>query len=96
MALDSSVTLKVHVLFEHLLPGLANLGCQGMGLISEHAGESLHHKFANNYWSKYKINMISNPQYTTNWLSLDQSTYDQLTVSSLNTSKTPVKSRKFL
>ena len=67
MALDSSVTLKVHVLFEHLIPGLANLGGHGMGLTSEQAGESIHHEFANNYWSKYKINMISNPQFAINW-----------------------------
>ena len=67
MALDSSVTLKVHVLFKNLIPGLANLGGQRMGLTSQQAGESIHHKFANNYWSIYKINLISNPQYAINW-----------------------------
>lgn len=67
MALESSVTLKVHILFEHLIPNLANLGGEGMGLTSEQVGESIHHEFNHNFWSRYKINLLTNPQYAKNW-----------------------------
>ena len=67
MAIESSVTLKAHIVFEHLIPGLANLGGEGMGLTSEQAGESIHHEFDHNYWSRYKINLISNPNYSESW-----------------------------
>ena len=67
MALESSVTLKVHIIFEHLIPNLANLGGVGMGLTSEQAGESIHHEFNHNFWSRYKINLLTNPNFAKNW-----------------------------
>lgn len=68
MALESSITLKVHVLMSHLIPGLANLGGKGMGLTSEQAGESIHHEFERYFWSRRKIKLSTNPNYGINWL----------------------------
>lgn len=68
MALESSITLKVHVLMSHLIPGLANLGGKGMGLTSEQAGESIHHEFERYFWSRRKIRLSTNPNYGINWL----------------------------
>ena len=62
--LGISVTLKVHVLFFHLLPCLANpaLNRHGLGVVSGQAGESIHSEFLI-FWDKYKINSIQNPRY---------------------------------
>ena len=66
-ALNSSVTLKVHIVFEHLIPGLANLNGRGLGIVSEQAGESIHHEFDHHFWARYKINSMSNPRFSNNW-----------------------------
>lgn len=64
-----TVTLKAHIIFEHLLSNLANLGGYGMGLTSEQSGESIHHEFASKFWAKYKIDLIENPRFGENWYS---------------------------
>ena len=48
MALGWSMTLKVHLVMEHLIPSL-NCGGRGFGLTSEQSGESFHHHFKVNY-----------------------------------------------
>ena len=64
MDLDLSVTLKMHVIFYHLLPALCNPALQGRGLgvVSGQAGESIHQKFKI-LWNKYKINSLDNEIY---------------------------------
>ena len=46
MHLEITVTLKIHILFYHLLPALSNPVLQGrdIGVVSGQAGESLHQK----------------------------------------------------
>jgi hypothetical protein len=46
MDLEITVTLKIHILFYHLLPALSNPVLQGrdIGVVSGQAGESLHQK----------------------------------------------------
>ena len=63
LALDISVTLKVHVLTAHLIPCLMNLGGQGLGMYSTQAGESVHKQFEKNFWAKYKVSSLSHPEY---------------------------------
>ena len=64
MDLGLTVTLKMHILFYHLLPALCNpvLKGRGLGIVSGQAGESVHREFKL-YWNKYKINSLSNPLY---------------------------------
>ena len=64
MDLDLSVTLKMHVIFYHLLPALCNPALQGRGLgvVSGQAGESIHQEFKI-FWEKYKINSLNNKIY---------------------------------
>lgn len=57
-----SITLKVHVLLEHLGHGLHFLNGQSLGLWSEQAGESVHREFLK-YWEKYQVNNIASPNY---------------------------------
>ena len=66
-SLNMTTTLKVHVLMEHLIPNLANLGGKGMGLTSEQVGEAIHHKFEN-YWARYKIESLDNENHSSNWV----------------------------
>ena len=40
-----SITLKMHIIFEHLVSCLQNLNNRGLGLFSEQAGESIHKEF---------------------------------------------------
>ena len=46
MDLEITVTLKIHILFYHLLPALSNpvLKDRDIGVVSGQAGESLHQK----------------------------------------------------
>lgn len=67
MALGLSIPLKVHCVMEHLIPGLANLGGRGMGLTSEQTGESFHHHFKTNFWERYKISSLDNPNFEEAW-----------------------------
>ena len=64
-----SVTLKLHVIFYHLLPALQNpiLNGRGLGKVSGQAGESIHSEFKE-IWKKYKINSIENKRYGENLL----------------------------
>lgn len=67
MDLGLSVTLKMHVIFYHLLPALCNpaLYGRGLGVVSGQAGESIHQEFKI-FWSKYKINSLDNELYGEN------------------------------
>jgi hypothetical protein len=60
-----SITLKAHVLMEHLDHCLHYLGGMGLGRFSEQAGESVHREFLK-FWEKYKINDINDPKYAEN------------------------------
>ena len=62
--LGISVTLKMHILFFHLIPCLSNpvLEGHGLGLVSGQAGESIHRKFKL-FWSKCKMKSLTNPRY---------------------------------
>ena len=68
MDLDISVTLKLHVIFFHLLPALQNpvLKGRGLGIVSGQAGESIHAEFKI-FWEKYKIKSLDNPNYAENF-----------------------------
>ena len=59
-----SVTLKSHVLFDHLVPCLQKLDGNGLGLYSEPSGESVHREFLQHYWQKYKISSLDHPNYS--------------------------------
>lgn len=60
---DVSITLKMHILLDHLDEGLSFLNeDEGLGLWSEQAGESVHHEFLK-IWEKYKINSMNNVIY---------------------------------
>ena len=60
---DLSETLKVHVILEHVKDCLATLkDGRGLGIWSEQSGESIHREFLE-YWSRYKINLLSDPKY---------------------------------
>ena len=65
MELGLSVTLKMHVIFYHILPALSNpvLKGRGLGVMSGQAGESIHQEFKI-LWSKYKINSLKNKLYS--------------------------------
>ena len=67
MELGLSVTLKMHVIFYHILPALSNpaLKGRGLGVMSGHAGESIHQEFKI-FWRKYKINSLTNKLYSEN------------------------------
>ena len=69
MGLDLTVTLKMHVIFFHLLQCLPNpaLQSRGLGLVSGQAGESIHKEFKI-FWDKYKINDLENEKYGPNLL----------------------------
>ena len=56
MDLGISVTLKIHVLFNHVLPALQYTAGRGLGHVSEQPVESAHQEFKNNFWSRYKVN----------------------------------------
>lgn len=59
-----SVTLKLHVIFEHVEQTLKLLrNFEGLGKWSEQAGESVHREFLN-FWEKYKINLINDSSYS--------------------------------
>ena len=58
-----SVTLKVHVLFHHLVPCLLNLGGQGLGLYSCQSVEGSHREFFEHFWGKNPINSFDNELY---------------------------------
>ena len=62
--LNITVTLKIHVIFCHLLSSLQNPALNGRGLakVSGQAGESIHHEFKI-FWGKYKINSLDNKLY---------------------------------
>ena len=67
MELGLSVTLKMHVIFYHILPALSNpvLKGRGLGVMSGQAGESIHQEFKI-FWSKYKKNSLKNKLYSEN------------------------------
>lgn len=55
-ACEISITLKFHVLIEHLEESLQFMNSiHGFGYWSEQSGESIHHEFYI-YWERYKIN----------------------------------------
>ena len=64
MDLGLTVTLKMHVIFYHLLPTLSHpvLVGRGLGVLSGQAGESIHQEFKI-FWAKYKINSLQNSRY---------------------------------
>ena len=57
-----SETLKSHVALNHIEHSLFFLGCSGLGLWSEQAGESIHREFLK-FWSRYQINTIDDSSY---------------------------------
>lgn len=57
-----SVTLKVHVLLNHVLDALSYLNGTGLGIWSEQAGESVHHDFLQ-HWNRYLLNNIDDERY---------------------------------
>ena len=69
MDLGLNVTLKLHVIFYHIMTALANpvLNGRGLGMVSGQAGESIHHEFLI-FWNKYKINSLSNELYGEHFL----------------------------
>ena len=69
MFLGMSIPLKVHLTMEHLIPSLANLGGRGFGLTSEQTGEIVHHHFQSKFWERFKISVLSNPNFENAWYS---------------------------
>ena len=65
LATDLSVTLKVHAIFDHLIPTLNLPYLQGRGLVvcTEQAGESIHSYFAEHFWKKWKVNSLDHPEF---------------------------------
>ncbi|CAH0552491.1 unnamed protein product [Brassicogethes aeneus] len=64
LATGVSITLKIHVLLEHVKPTLSLLkNSEGLGKWSEQAGESVHREFLS-FWEKHKINLINDPSYS--------------------------------
>lgn len=56
------LTLKVHVLIEHLENCLSFLDGYGLGRFSEQTGEGIHREFLN-HWNRFKINNIFHENY---------------------------------
>lgn len=56
-----SITLKLHVLLDHLKDCIDFLNGDGLGKTSEQAGESIHHHFAT-HWDRRKVS-LDNPKY---------------------------------
>lgn len=69
MELNLSVTLKMHVIFFHIVPALRNpaLKGRGLGMVSGQACEGLHREFLD-FWRKYKVTSLDNPRYGDNLL----------------------------
>ena len=63
-----SVTLKVHVILDHLVPtlNLPHFEGRGLGVCTEQAGESIHSHFKENFWKKWHISSLEHPQYSKN------------------------------
>ena len=64
MKLDITITLKVHMIFNHLEQMLSR--CHGLGVYSAQAIESSHQEFLDHFWCKYKIESFTNPNYAQN------------------------------
>ena len=76
-----SVTYKVHVVVSHIIDFINHYAepGKGLGLVSEQAGESAHHKWIK-YWEKFKLRM-DHPQYPERLeLCLQDFTYDRLPI----------------
>lgn len=63
MALDISITTKVHLVFVHVEPYCKNLG-HGLGVLSEHAFESVHRDFLV-HWERHKVKDSEHPEFDT-------------------------------
>ena len=68
MDLGISVTLKIHVLFNHVLPALQYTAGRGLGHVSEQTGECAHQEFKNYFWSRYKVNNTESDKFADNLL----------------------------
>lgn len=60
--IETTETLKIHVLLCHLIQSLDYLSDYGLGVWSEQAGESVHREFLK-FWERFKIVMIENDRY---------------------------------
>lgn len=61
-ATEISMTLKVHVVFEHLKDCLEYLENSSLGVWSEQAGEAVHKEFLK-YWNRFKILSLDSEDY---------------------------------
>ena len=61
---DLSLTLNVHIIFEHITQSLEYLEGRGLRIYSEQSGESIHHHFTDRFWKKYKINRLDNQRHS--------------------------------
>ena len=66
MKLGITITLKVHVIFNHLEQMLSRCHGLGLGIYSAQAIESSHREFLDHFWYKYKIESLTNPNYAQN------------------------------
>ena len=64
LSLKITITLKVHVVFNHVQDMLARSYGLGLGLFSAQAVESSHREFFDKFWSKYKVESINNPRFS--------------------------------
>jgi len=62
LSTNTSETLKIHVLLQHLTQCLELLTTQSLGLWSEQAGEAAHREFLK-FWDRRKINLITDSSY---------------------------------
>ena len=63
-----TVTLKIHAIFDHLVPtlNLPYFNGRGLGVCTEQAGESIHSHFSEHFWKKWKLSSMDHPEYANN------------------------------
>lgn len=63
-----TVTLKIHAVFDHLVPtlNLPYFNGRGLGVCTEQAGESIHSHFSEHFWKKWKLSSMDHPEYANN------------------------------
>ena len=61
LALEISITSKVHIVFDHVRYWCSYYKC-GLGALSEHAFESLHRDFTA-HWERHKVKSNQHPNF---------------------------------
>lgn len=58
--IETSQTLKIHIILKHLKRKINFLGENGLGVWSELSEESIHREFLK-FWKKHKNNILGDP-----------------------------------